>query len=162
MLMDLQIDTPKIEGMEDYACMPVKLFVLSLPDFSDGVKDLQKLILFDENYLCAKRVSLSEYKEYAQKRNAETHTRDNIYNAALSPDGKYALVLIGQKHSFSARIVNTETLEISPVRFDEDLINMSVIYGAGVSADYPVGMQFIANDLMIIATENGIRLFRIQ
>ena len=35
-------------------------------------------------------------------------------------------------------------------------------FGNGLNADYPVGIRFVANDLIIINTESGIRLFRIQ
>ncbi len=161
MLLNLQFEQPLSEDMSDFNPMPAQLSVLSLPNFSGGTRDLQTLILFDETYSSVKRVSLIEYKEQAQKRFAETYTRDIIYNAALSPDGKYALVLIGNQNNPACRIINTETLEISPVVFEEGVIDMKSYYGTAMSADYPVGIQLIANDLVLINTQNGVRLFRI-
>ena len=150
MLLNLQFDP-----------MPAQLSVLSLPDFSGGVSDLQTLILFDESYSSAKRVSVSEYTNTISNRFKDTKTHDVIFNAALSPDGKYALVVIGNQNSPVCRIINTETLEVSPVAFEEGVLGMTSFYGTPMSGDYPVGIQLIANDLVIISTESGIRLFRI-
>ena len=161
MLLNLQFEQPLSEDMSDFNPMPAQLSVMSLPNFSDGVRDLQKLILFDETYSSAKRVSLTEYKEQAQKRFAETKKHDIIYNAALSPDGKYALVLIGNLNNPACRIINTETLEVSTVTFNEDVFGQKSYYATPMAGDYPVGVQLIANDLLIVSTDSGIRLFRI-
>ena len=151
MLLNLQFEQP----------MPAQLSALSLPNFSGGVSDLQTLILFDEAYSSAKRVSVSEYTDTLSNRFKDAKAHDMIFNAALSPDGKYALVLIGSNNAPSARMINTETLEVSPVAFEEGVFGMQSFYGTPMSGDYPVGIQLIANDLVIISTESGIRLFRI-
>ncbi|MBQ5770136.1 MAG: hypothetical protein IIW08_03065, partial [Clostridia bacterium] len=85
-----------------------------------------------------------------------------IANAVLSPDGKFAFIVILDNGIASARILNTETLDVSIVAFEEGVITTKAAFGNAANADYPVGIQFIANDLIIINTESGIRLYRIQ
>ena len=134
----------------------------SLPVFKDGVQNLRQVILFDETFTHAERVSLQEYTDAAAQVNASGKNFYMIANAVLSPDGKFAFIVILDNGIASARILNTETLDVSIVAFEEGVITTKAAFGNAANADYPVGIQFIANDLIIIKTENGIRLYRIQ
>lgn len=134
----------------------------SLPVFKDGVQNLREIILFNETFTYANRVSVQEYTDYAAQVNASGKSVPMISNAVLSPDGKYAFVVILDNGVASARILNTETLDASVVAFEEGVITTKAAFGNAANADYPVGIQFIANDLIIINTESGIRLFRIR
>lgn len=145
--------------------------VLSLPVINDGVHALREFILFDKELTQASRVSMHQLLKSDMFSASACFDYPQIFNAALSPDGKYAFVVFGiqpqfQKYSdencFYARILNTETLEVSCVSFEEGTIGMKSAFANVQSADYPVGIRFIANDLIIINTDDGIRLFRIR
>ncbi|MBR3927460.1 MAG: hypothetical protein IKJ65_00505 [Clostridia bacterium] len=83
--------------------------------------------------------------------------------ALIEPsDGKYALILFASKSDYAIRILNTETLTMFTVAFDAGDISRLAAFTDHPNSEYPVAIQFIANDLVIINTESGIRLFRIQ
>lgn len=142
--------------------------ILSLPVINNGVHGLREFILFDKELTQAKRVTIRELLESDLFKPTECFDYPRIYNAALSPDGKYAFVIfrIAEKFAtencFSACILNTETLGVSPVSYEEGDIGLKSAFGSAYNADYPVGIRFIANDLIIINTDDGIRLFRIR
>lgn len=134
----------------------------SLPVFKDGIHSFRDLILFDDAYAHARRVSIHEYTLSARQTIASGNSFPMIANAVLSPDGKYAFVVILNNGIASARILNTETLDVSMVSFEEGDISVKAAFANASNFDYPVGIQFIANDLIIINTDDGIRLFRIR
>lgn len=138
---------------------------LSLPVLNDGIHHLRELIWFDQDMNHASRISAQEYIAREIKGEKKYLNHPILINAALSPDGKYAFLIfyhIGGDSAFFARILNIETLGVSPVSFEEGDIGLKAGFGNAMGADYPVGIRFIANDLIIINTDDGIRLFRIR
>lgn len=152
------------ESMDSFAATPM-INVLSLPVIKDGVENLQEFIRFDPEMNHAERVALDDYLALEAKNELPYSLRPMLINADLSPDGKYAFVLfshIANNERYSARILNTETLEVSVVTFDEGTIGVNSAYDSITGRNYPIGVRFIANDLVVINTDDSVRLFRIH
>lgn len=134
----------------------------SLPVFKDGIHFFRDLVLFDDAYAHARRVSIHEYTDYARQTIDSGNSFPMIANAVLSPDGKYAFIVILNNGIASARILNTETMDVSMVSFEEGDVSVKAAFANASNIDYPIGVQWIRNDLILINTESGVRLFRIM
>ncbi|MBR3927461.1 MAG: hypothetical protein IKJ65_00510 [Clostridia bacterium] len=161
--------TAATDDMDTFEMAPRQTQVLSLPIINNGVQNLNKLIWFDADMNSASLISISEYVynefELVKASPIEYLDRPILYNAALSPNGEYVFLVfshIKRDGGFSARIMNTKTLEISPVSFEEGLIGVNCSYATPLSNSYPLGVNFITNDLIVINTQDGLKLFKIQ
>lgn len=161
--------TAATDDMDTFGMGPRQTQVLSLPIINNGVQNLNKLIWFDADMNSASLISISEYVynefELMKASPIEYLDRPILYNAALSPNGEYVFLVfshIGRDGNFSTRIMNTKTLEISPISFEEGLIGVGCSYATPLSNSYPLGVNFITNDLIVINTQDGLKLFKIQ
>lgn len=161
----LQLQNPDASADSLAASVSTIMNGLILPVLNDGVDHLQELILFDKHLTQAKRVSFTDYSEFIHALDSDILTYPALSTASLSPDGKYAFLTfseVGDMLNSYARILNTQTLSLSNVEFDEGVITPHSIFSSGYSAQYPIGANFIANDLVLINTKEGVKLFRIQ
>lgn len=162
LLMSLAYKPYTQEDPEDSLPWPM-LSAIALPVFNGGVQNVNNLVLFDESLAHASYVPVREYSSIASRMEASGKKLHDVLSIDLSPDGKYAFVVfLNADGAVSARILNTKTLDVSLILAEEGVLSRFASFGTGMSTNYRVAIQFIANDLIVINTENGVRLFRIS
>lgn len=88
---------------------------------------------------------------------------ESVFNVALSPDGKYALVLSGMT-ILEARLslMDMETLSLTPVSVPEGVVSMNAGFNTPMGRYFPAGMQWFTDDLVVFCTEEGPVLMNIR
>jgi len=95
-----------------------------------------------------------------------------IYNACLTPDGKHALIIHDKQphlantrrdpHDYSWILLNLETLEIKNIDAPQALNSQFLRDQSPVPNDYPLGINMLSDSLVLINTENGVKLYELR
>ncbi len=85
----------------------------------------------------------------------------NIYNATMSPDGRYALIMVGTTGKYSLHIMNLETLELCTVNAPEGWATNYTVFNSLTSFIFQ-GFDWFSGDLINIWNSyNGLTTYRL-
>lgn len=82
-------------------------------------------------------------------------------NIKLSPDGRYAMILVTDKKSYSFLMMDMATLELKKVESPLGTASLSAGRGNPMSNAYPSGYSWFEGNKLIILTEDGLKLFEL-
>lgn len=80
-------------------------------------------------------------------------------NIKLSPDGRYALLLVWDRKEAVFLMMDVETLALRRVKAPEGAASLRGTYGGAPSAQYPSGYNWFAGNRLVVLTEAGLKCY---
>lgn len=88
-----------------------------------------------------------------------------IVNAAFSPDGMRALLLVQKTQEYRLAVMDMETLALNWIQADElnlDANGPYCVRSTELSYAFRAGMQWCEGDRLLIHTEDGVKLYQLE
>ncbi len=126
----------------------------------DGYPGLGEFLLIDSpDAPYATRISLLSYGDGSllDGRLAEG-TLWQCLNIKLSPDGRYALLLVGNSGEFAFLMMDMETLALRRVTAPDGLASTAAVYNVPVSNAYPSGFNWFLGNKLVFNGTDGLKL----